>query len=277
MRLIPPGEFEMGPADGEVDRMRSAERTPRRVKLTHAYYLDECEVSNAQFEKFAQAKHYVTDNERTRRPDFTLGIQGSQVPQASVTWRTPFAFKNSTTWADECAVCISWKDATAYAKWAGVGLPTEAQFERAMSPSGKRTLYAWGDNLPPPSGIGNLNGEEGWTDTGSRASFSIKQFRDPWRHLAPVCSSSPNEWGLHNMVGNAAEWCQDFFSEEYDLASETVDPEGAPSGKFDRHVVRGVGWSYTSEALRRSTRVSFPADTGFWFTGFRLCKTMTYR
>ncbi|MBI1783971.1 SUMF1/EgtB/PvdO family nonheme iron enzyme, partial [Candidatus Sumerlaeota bacterium] len=161
MVWIPGGEFSMG---GSVKESRPDELPIHRVRVD-GFWMDETEVTNAQFRKFVEATGYITTAERkpdwdelkkqlppgTEKPDDSMLVPGAMifsptqgpvpldnparwwawVPGAD--WRHPLGPESSLGKDHENypVVHVSWDDAVAYCKWAGKRLPTEAEWEFA--------------------------------------------------------------------------------------------------------------------------------------------------
>ena len=138
---------------------------------------------------------------------------------------------------------VTWDDAQAFCGKVGHGmrLPTEAEWEYACR-AGRKGAFE-GEWRP---------GKVCW-HRGSKAQ--------------PVGQLRPNAWGLHDMHGNVAEWCADWF-EPYSRRS-AKNPKGAKEG--DWRVCRGGSWTSSSSSCRAATR-SYMAPNGQYNTlGFRPC------
>lgn len=217
MVLIPAGEFQMGSNDEEQDAR------PVHTVYLDAFYMDKCEVTNAQYRRFMQATGYK-EPEEWRDKDWDENLNGDDQPVAYV----------------------NWEDANAYAEWAGKRLPTEAEWEKAARGGLVGQKYVWGNEWPPPGRAGNLNDD-------------IEGYVDGYSHSAPVGRFKPNGYGLYDMAGNVWEWCADWYAEDYYKQSPNRNPKGPTFG--EEHVIHGGSWvdsnSHLTVALRRRIGLGF--------------------
>ncbi|MEO8350672.1 MAG: SUMF1/EgtB/PvdO family nonheme iron enzyme, partial [Chthoniobacteraceae bacterium] len=130
-------------------------------------------------------------------------------------------------------------------------LPTTAEWSRAAGvEEGRRFL--WGNAWPPPIGTGNFAGEEAPVDQ-SDPGTHIDGYRDNYPRLAPTGMFPPNRFGLHDLAGNALEWCADWASP-----------------KRQGRVMRGGSWlNGDPQSLAANHPAEIPPRAGFDVTGFR--------
>jgi len=273
---VPAGEFRMG-TDSDVGFPQDGEGPVREV-YTGAFYIDRTEVTNGEFARFVADTGYTTEAEEFGWSfvfeDFLTDEQYAmrEVPGApwwvavrGANWKRPEGPGSDVKdRLDHPVVHVSYRDALAYADWAGKRLPTEAEWEKAARGGLEGARYPWGDDLRP-EGEHRCNiwqGEFPERNTGE----------DGYRGTAPADAFEQNDWGLCNVSGNVWNWCADWFSPEYH-ATDTYDPEnptGPDSG--DGRVMRGGSYlchrSYCNR-YRVAARSSNTPDSSTANIGFR--------
>lgn len=236
--LIPGGTFEMGRADGKSEY----DNTPVHSVEIDSFYMDKYEVTVGQFKKFLKETGYEFN--------WTLWVKYF----VSRTNKHPM-------------VHVNWYEAAAYAKWAGKRLPTEAEWEYAARGGQVGLRYPWGNDITKD----DANFHRYWKhDDEYGMPHSKKRGKDKWRYsTAPVGSFVPNGFGLYDMAGNAAEWCQDWYDKDYYQTSPADNPKGPETGKIK--VSRGGHWYSWHKGLRTYNRGGNPPDVEAWqdVQGFR--------
>lgn len=225
---VPGGLYELG-ADGEAGVPGDGEGPLRQVEL-EAFAMGSAAVTNAEFSAFAAATGYRTEAERAGwslvfhrlvPPRIARTRAKARVAEApwwwkveGACWRWPFGRgSHIRDRLDHPVVHVSWNDAAAYCAWAGVRLPTEAEWEAAARGGLPRARYPWGDDLTP-AGRHMCNIWQGEFPERDAAE-------DGFAGTCPVRSFPPNGYGLHEMAGNVWEWCSDWFTAE---AARTAGP-----------------------------------------------------
>ncbi|HJN16112.1 MAG TPA: SUMF1/EgtB/PvdO family nonheme iron enzyme, partial [Armatimonadota bacterium] len=134
-------------------------------------------------------------------------------------------------------IFVSWHAASAYAKWAGKRLPTEAEWERAArGPDGWR--FPYGDEY-----------DETKANTGYARGGPIS-----------VGSFDLDSFGIADLSGNVMEWCADWYSEDYYAASPAENPQGPETGTS--HVARGGSWGYVGDRVGAAFRYHMTLPLG---------------
>jgi formylglycine-generating enzyme required for sulfatase activity len=305
MVFIKGGEFMMGADNNQA----SPDEYPKHRVQVAGFWMDETEVTNAQFRKFAEATHYLTTAEKkpdweemkktlppgTPRPPDSLMVAASLVFHPTrgpvdlndysqwwswvkgADWKHPEGPGSNIKGRDNYPVVqVSWYDAMAYCTWAGKRLPTEAEWEYAARGGLENQIYPWG-NEPVNMGKPKANS---WG--GNFPYYNDK--KDGFVTTAPVKSFPANGYGLYDMAGNVWEWCSDWYDAGYYRSfgnSIAENPKG-PVKSADpmeplapKRSLRGGSFlcndSYCS-GYRVSRRMKSSPDTGLEHTGFRCVK-----
>jgi formylglycine-generating enzyme required for sulfatase activity len=219
MLLVPAGDFLMGSKDDDK-LARDNEKPQHKVNLD-SYYIYKTEVTVAQFRKFCHA-----------------------------TGRKSMPPKPLWGWIDNHPIVnVTWNDAKAYADWAGVVLPTEAQWEKAARGTDGR-IYPWGNEWDATKCVNFTNSKSGTKPVGSILS-----------------GSSPYE--CLDMAGNVWEWCGDWYGADYYKNAPAKNPTGPVTGENRVRVLRGGSWGNYGDGCRGAYRGNYGPDGYGSNIGFR--------
>jgi len=255
IKLMPihPGTFTMG-QDGPP--LRDYLRQKQMARMHE-------EFERAEFDE--KPAHKVTITQ-----PFLMGVTEVTIGQYRQ-FDAVFAKNHKRPPADDEAVCgVTWEQAVAFCDWLSkkegkpYRLPTEAEWEYACR-AGTKSLFHTGDKLP-----------DGHQNYFAESNFRGVYFPDPmpreyeWRKNGPVSlrvgQKTPNAWGLHDMHGNVAEWCLDWYG-PYE-AGDQVDPLGRVDG--DCRVFRGGFHSTMIRFLRSANRGCWVQNSPSPNIGFRV-------
>jgi formylglycine-generating enzyme required for sulfatase activity len=257
MVMVPAGEFLMGSPDrkGDYD-----ERPQHSVTLDN-FWIDSTEVTNRQFDQFAQQTGYRSVPENTGSSRVCQGPYGMCEEVDGADWRHPDGPDSEISdRMDHPVVQVTRTDAIAYCGWAGVVLPTEAEWEKAARGTDGR-IYPWGDDFDGS----RLN----FCDSNCPIELKDSEADDGYAGTAPV-GSYPNgasPYGAFDMAGNVWEWVADWYADNYYSASATSDPLGPDAG--GQREVRGGSAFDPSDMVRSANRFPEYPDYSDNMTGFR--------
>lgn len=275
---------------------------PKHVTwITKPFWIAATEVTVGQWKQFVAATGHVTTAEKSGE-----GIVGwSPTPEEKPLYQShDFERKPEFTWEnpgfaqtdDHPVVGVSWEDVQAFLKWLGekegatYRLPTEAEWEFACR-AGTDTWFSFGDE---PEGIVHRHGNLANVELEKhRAHAAERQWLLDWENepedghvfTAPVGGYEPNAFGLHDMHGNAWEWCQDLwldtFYKRYDWPERglprlsAVDPvnESEPQTDANRfRSIRGGSWYNGPVICRSANRVGWDEPDAAAYIGFRVVR-----
>jgi len=202
-----------------------------------AFWIDRYEVTQAQYEKLMG-----TNPSKFKGPDRPVDM---------ISWTDAAAYCNARSEAEGLEPCYR-EDATCNFAANGYRLPTEAEWEYACR-AGSTADYCFGNDP-------RMLADYAWFKENSGGETH------------PVGRKKPNAWGIYDMHGNVAEWCNDIYAAEYYASSPGRNPRGPEQGQM--YVVRGGSWASSAEACRCAYRAAdnpgftdacFPRET----LGFR--------
>jgi formylglycine-generating enzyme required for sulfatase activity len=227
-RLIPGDTYLLGSPATEPGRYAD-EAAPHRVSLK-PFYISVTEITNFHYGRFLKATGY----------------------KAPLYWED----KNLNA-PNQPVVGVTWFDAVAFCRWltkvTGVThqLPTEDQWEAAARGGQVGRPYPWGDQAPAAGGVCRANFR---TSLPGAAGFAF---------TAPVGSFAANGYGLFDLAGNVAEWCQDRY---------VPLRRGGPFKPGVLRLLKGGSFLSGPRDLRSAARQSAPPQYADGYIGFRVVR-----
>jgi len=245
---IPPGSFEMGCSPGDNDCLPD-EKPAHTVTISKGFWMSQTPVPVIAW------KRYRRDTLAAELPEesFNLKIWNEAGPD----YRP--------------VVLVRWKEAESYCQWAGMRLPTEAEWEYAARAGSTEARYGKLDDIAwygSNSGDKPLDATALWAKLGSRKddAYDIKLIENG-NKPHDVAEKLPNAWGLYDMLGNVQVWTSDWYAPGDYAAGAVTDPAGPPTGTL--RVVRGGSWANIPSFTRASTRQPTTPEDQLMRVGFR--------
>jgi formylglycine-generating enzyme required for sulfatase activity len=278
------------------------EEAPAHAVTVDGFLIDRYAVTTDDFARFVADTGYLTCAERPPNPaQYREAPPELLVPASAVfvsprqpvdlsdpyqwwasvagaDWRHPQDPRSSVAaQPDHPVVHVAWEDVTAYAAWAGVQLPTEAEWEFAARGGIDGAPYAWGDEFTP----GGRHFANTW-----QGEFPVENTgEDGYERTAPVGRYPANGYGLYDMIGNVWEWTADWYADYASGAhaccavgnprggarAQSHDP-AAPGLPTPRKVIKGGSHLCAPNYCRRyrpAARTPQAVDTATSHLGFR--------
>jgi len=266
-------DFEMGQPNPhlEGEDFTEFEQPVRTVDFTYDFWMDTSEVRQSDYDSLMKAAHAAYQT-----PHWLGGYGlGPRYPAYLLEWGDAALYLNARSKRDGLDTVYKYTSITgtpgALAQLNGLTsdltkngyrLPTEAEWEY-VARAGAAGDFHWGKNFPYPA-----------TDS-EKAEFSEyavwkenswdRGAGEPGYGMHPVGEKKPNAYGVYDIIGNAFEWCQDWFA-LYRPGTAT-DPAGPADG--EGRALRGGSWGHEAFYLRASNRIFTAPDYHYYFIGFR--------
>jgi len=191
---VPEGTYTVGTHEYIENPLRKVE--------TKGFLIARYELTNAAFAKFVEATGYVTLAERAKDAQvFEPGLEEFRwLEDSTAYWRFPNGISRGgiEDKMDHPVTCISYWDAMAYCKWAGVRLPTFDEWEIAAK-AGSGDKYFEGATSENIGEYANI-----W----HQKDHLQADHSDGYMYTSPVGRFKPNPWGLYDILGNIFEFCE---------------------------------------------------------------------
>jgi sulfatase modifying factor 1 len=282
LALVPAGELMMG---STIDiSLPKHDEARHRISITQSFFIGVYEVTLGEFEEFYRAANYETrwQAQGTMAAIGLMPKAGKMTDDISGQY-LPWSWGHPAQTARHPVVEVSWNDATAFCEWLShkelkkYRLPTEAEWEYACR-GGTASRFANGDEFERLVEVGNVadrmyreqyvNNDGHIPTKGDVPAFRVIAASDGFPFSAPVGQFNPNQFGLYDMHGNAAEWCADWYDSEYYLKSPLRDPPGPATGTLK--VIRGGSWGASVRKCRSGHRDCRDPAARSCSVGFRI-------
>lgn len=222
----PAGEMVQLPGGWfEMGSKRNDNESPVHKVWVDAFLIDRYEVTQEEYEKLMQSN--------------PSHFKGPKNPVEQVSLSFAILYCNARSQQEGLKPCYDEETGKCDFSANGYRLPTEAEWEYACR-AGTKTDYFFGRDE-------------------SQLKYYAWYADNSNNKTQPVGQKKPNQWGLYDMYGNVAEWCNDIYSESYYKESPEKNPQGPTKGK--KYVLRGGSWNSSPESCRSAYRKG--EDPGF--------------
>ncbi len=297
MVSVPPGTFHMGQADEDI---ASSKINMNKQITISGFYMDDTEITNNEYRQFlvevpemlpiaGDSSMFIRYRKVLPKIEEQQDVQDLLQPDTT-TWMNDFSYHMGDpltqyyfahpAFDDYPVVGVTWKSALIFCEWRtkkintareedgkfplpNFRLPSEAEWEYAARGGRDLAKYPWGGPyVRNAKGCALANFKPG------RGNY----YDDGFSYTGPVAAYFANDYGLYDMAGNAAEWCEDAYNPAsvplvWDL-NPTYYDENEP-----RKVIRGGSWKDIAFLIETGTRSFEYQDTARSFIGFRCAMT----
>lgn len=277
MVAVPSGTFHMGQADEDVAATQI--NFNKQVTIS-AFFMDETEITNNEYRQFTEE---LTEGSEV---DIPAGLSVADLIPDTTVWIRDFTHHYGDPmlnyyWShpafDEFPVVgVDWKAAKYFCQWRsqhlndfrqevglpimpGFRLPSEAEWEYAARGGRDMNRYPWGNPY-----IRNVKGCLLANFKPGRGNY----FDDGFPYTAPVATFFANDYGLYDMSGNVAEWCEDAYNPSAVPLVWDLNPT-YNDDRIEHKVVRGGSWKDIAYFLETGTRSYEHQDTARSSIGLR--------
>jgi len=216
---ISAGNFTMGSLPG--DPYAQDNEQPQHTVYLDAYQISKYEITNSQYKDFMDAGGY--SNSAYWTTEGWAWRTNNNITEPL--WWSSGLYNSGPSFPNHPVVGVRWYEADAFCRWAGVHLPTEAQWEKAARGTDPTNYWPWGST---------------W-DAG-KCNCTYNTAPDTFEYSSPVgfFSAGQSPYGVYDMAGNVWEWCNDWYQSDYYSVSPSSNPAGPATGSY--RVIRGGGW-----------------------------------
>ncbi len=250
-------------ATGDIEAFRAATQSKRIVyhdKLTGMLFV---KIDGGCFQMGGGGKD--APKHEVCLDDFMISVtEVTQGAWKKIMRRNPSAFAKGDRYPVEM---VSWDDIQVFIKRfnslarLSSRLPTEAEWEYAARQGKKDRFGATDDD-------DKLFQYSNYCDISCSNNRKTGKQHDGHKNTAPVAGYQPNQFGLYDMVGNVAEWVQDWYDSDYFERSTAINPPGPDSGSS--RVIKGGAWNTGVEQIKVWNRDAAPPAKRLNNLGFRL-------
>lgn len=265
MLVVPQGRFLIGSPSDEAGRA-SDEGPVQEIAIDYEFAMSRFEITVAQYSRFVAATNRTAGGNciTDRRRPFDW------VPDADTNFKNPGYIQSH----DHPVVCVSWLDATAYARWLSeqtgkrYRLPSEVEWEYAAR-AGTQTAFYWGRDME--NACDYMNGTDLIT---FRKYPQIEHIgcNDGALNTSPVGQYRPNAFGLFDMTGNVGEWTSSCSTDGY---SSSLEDGRFPFGDCTKRMVRGGSWGTIPRQQRVAERMRYSPEDRDDSIGIRLIRELS--